>query len=163
VQMLKAHNIDCIVDVRSVAWSKFEQFRQENLKTSLKRSNIIYLHFADEFGARRKERALLDAEGRVDFEKVRSSALFQKGVERLTNGAAKGYSIALMCAESEPLECHRFGMIAPALSEFEVLHILRDKRVKTQKELENEIVKKYSTDLKTAYKLLNKKIGYSAK
>jgi uncharacterized protein (DUF488 family) len=160
IELLKTHSIDCIVDVRSVAYSRFPQFCKEQLATSLKQRNVYYLHFQDEFGARRKERALL-TDGIVDFQKVRSSAPFQRGVERLKNGAAKGFTIALMCAESNPLDCHRFGMICPALSEFEILHILRDKTTKTNSQLERDLVKKYkSSDITTAYKLLNKKIGY---
>ena len=163
IELLKAHNIDCVVDVRSVAYSKFEQFRKENLSTSLKKSDVFYLHFAEEFGARQKNRALLDETGKVDFEKVRETSIFKAGIERLKNGAQKGFTIALMCAESEPLECHRFGMVVPALrNEFEVLHILKDKRIKTNAQLEKELLVKYKvSDLKTAYRLHNRDIAYT--
>jgi uncharacterized protein (DUF488 family) len=163
IDMLKAHSVNCIVDVRSVPYSKFKHFCKEELATSLKRNSIFYLPFADEFGARRKEKALLDEQGKVDFEKVRSTAPFQRGVERLKNGAQKGFTIALMCAEAEPLECHRFGMVVPALrNEFEVLHILKDKRVKTNAQLEKEMLLKYKvSDLKEAYRLHNRDIAYT--
>jgi hypothetical protein len=118
--------------------------------------------------------------GRVDFDKVRKSAAFNKGIERLRHGLNRGFNIALMCAEADPLECHRFSMISVALKdEFEVYHILKDNSVITNLDLEQELLRKFKKKLLTsdlfrsvhtygervtaAYKLQNEEIGYSAK
>lgn len=180
IELIKHFNINCIVDVRSIAASSHNpQYNKDFLSNSLKKSNILYMHFAEEFGARHTDLDLLDEEGKVDFDKVRKSYNFKNGVERLWKGIDKGFTIALMCSESEPFDCHRFSMISVALEKdgFEVNHILKDKTVKTNAQLENQLLKKYDKkipkpsvfepdisleqQLKVAYKLRNKEIAYS--
>ena len=180
LELLLEYSVNCVVDVRSVAASGYNpQYNQEPLFNFLKKNQIAYLHFGDEFGARHKDPDLLDEDGKVDFEKVRKSWNFQKGVERLREGIDRNFTIALMCSESDPLDCHRFSMVSIALDKdgFEVRHILKDKTVKTNSELEIQLLKKYdkklpkpdifqpnitiSDQLVVAYKLRNKEIAYS--
>jgi uncharacterized protein (DUF488 family) len=178
--LLNEYNVNCLIDVRSVAASSYNpQYNQEPLKNYLKNHAITYLHFPEEFGARFTDPDLLDDEGRVDFERVRKTFAFKNGVERLWQGVEKGFVIALMCSESEPLDCHRFSMVSVGLIKdgFEVKHILKDKTLKEHKELENVLLKKYDKklpkpdmfnpnvliddQLKEAYRLKNKEIGFS--
>jgi uncharacterized protein (DUF488 family) len=180
LELLQEYSVNCIVDVRSVAASGYNpQYNKEPLSNFLKANRITYLHFAEEFGARHIDPDLLDEEGKVDFEKVRKSWNFKRGVERLWQGLDKRFTIALMCSESEPLDCHRFSMISIALEKdgFEVKHILKDKSLKSNAELEMQLLKKYdkkipkpdifepnvslSDQLKVAYRLRNKEIAYS--
>jgi len=180
LELLKEYSVNCLIDVRSVPASAYNpQYNQEPLSNFLKKNEITYFHFAEEFGARHTDPDLLDDEGKVDFEKVRKSWNFRNGVERLWLGIDKGFIIALMCSESEPFDCHRFSMISIALEKdgFEVKHILKDKTLKSNTELETQLLKKYdkklpkpdmfnpniSTDdqLKAAYRLRNKEIAFS--
>jgi uncharacterized protein (DUF488 family) len=180
LELLKEYSINCLIDVRSVAASSYNpQYNQEPLSNFLKNNGITYLHFAEEFGARHTDPDLLDEEGKVDFEKIRKSWLFKNGVERLWLGLDTGFTIALMCSEGEPFDCHRFSMISIALEKdgFEVKHILKDKTLKNNAELEKQLLRKYdkkipkpdifqpniSADdqLKAAYRLRNKEIAYS--
>jgi len=180
-EMLEAFSVNCLIDVRSIAASTYNpQYNKKPLTASLKEHGITYLHFAEEFGARHQQPELLDENGKVDFNKVRQSVAFQKGVERLRQGIEKGFIIALMCSEADPLDCHRFSMVSTALAKdgFEVNHILKDKTFKTQAALEAQLLKKYAKkipkpdifapvvslaeQLSVAYKLRNKEIGYVA-
>ncbi len=180
VELLMHFNIDCLIDVRSVAASKYNpQFNKEFLSNFLKKKGIVYLHFAKEFGARHTNPELLDEDGKVDFDKVRASFEFKNGISRLLNGIEKGFTITLMCSESEPIECHRFSMISVALEKegFEVFHILKDKTLKSNANLESMLLKKFDKklpkpsifepeisleqQLKVAYKLLNQEVAYS--
>ncbi len=180
LDLLKTFSVNCLIDVRSVAASSYNpQYNKEPLSNFLKASGIIYLHFADEFGARHIDPDLLDEEGKVNFELVRKSWNFNNGVERLWQGLDKGYTIALMCSESDPFDCHRFSMVSIALEKdgFEVKHILKDKTIKTNAQLESQLLKKYEKkipqpdmfqpnislddQLKAAYRLRNKEIAYS--
>jgi uncharacterized protein (DUF488 family) len=180
LELLKEYSVNCIIDVRSVAASSYNpQYNKEPLSRLLKNNNITYLHFAKEFGARHSDPNLLDEEGKVDFEKVRNSIEFKKGIERIWQGIDKNFTISLMCSESEPFDCHRFSMISIALHHegFNVKHILKDKTTKSNTQLENLLLKKYNKklpkpdmftpfigkeeQLKYAYQLKNKEIAYS--
>ncbi|HZI24108.1 MAG TPA: hypothetical protein VFD46_03485, partial [Chryseolinea sp.] len=87
-----------------------------------------------------------------------------------------GKTIALMCSEAEPLSCHRFVMISVALQDFQVRHILKDKSIVSQRELESRLMENFSKKssqatifwetmpcdekLREAYQMMNKEIGY---
>ena len=180
LELLKEYGVTCLIDVRSVAASSYNpQYNQQPLKNFMKNKGITYLHFAEEFGARHKDPDLLDDEGKVDFEKVRKSWPFKNGVERIWKGLDKGFVISLMCSESEPFDCHRFSMVSIALDKdgFDVKHIMKDKTLKTNADLENQLLKKYDKklpkpdifnpnvtldeQLKEAYRLRNKEIAFS--
>ena len=61
----------------------------------------------EEFGARRSDTALYDSSGVLDFIKVIKSSLFQSGFKRVKTGLDKGFNIAFMCTEKDPIDCHR--------------------------------------------------------
>lgn len=180
LELLEEYKVTCIIDVRSVAASSYNpQYNQEPFKKFLKSNGIAYLHFAEEFGARHSDPDLLDNVGKVDFIKVRRTWAFKNGVERIWQGLNKGFVISLMCSEGEPLDCHRFSMVSIALDNdgFDVQHILKDKTIKTNAQLEEELLKKYSKKLpkpdmfnpditiedqiNAAYRLKNEEIGFS--
>jgi uncharacterized protein (DUF488 family) len=145
-ELLGAHGINCVIDVRSVPASAYNpQFNKETLSNYLKYNNITYLHFGDEFGARHTEKDLLDDSGKVDFDKVRKSDKFLAGVERLKGGLSKGFTVALMCSEAEPFDCHRFSLISYYLvrNGFIVRHILKDRTLIENSDLEMRLLKKY--------------------
>ena len=180
LELLKEYGVTCLIDVRSVAASSYNpQYNKDPLTSFLKRNGIQYLHFAEEFGARHNDPDLLDDEGKVDFAKVRKSWAFKNGVERIWQGLDKGFTISLMCSESEPFDCHRFSMVSIALDKdgFDVKHIMKDKTLKTNADLENQLLKKYDKkltkpdmfnpnislddQLKEAYRFKNKEIAFS--
>lgn len=180
LDLLNSFSINCLIDVRSLAASSYNpQFNKEPLSNFLKGNKITYLHFAEEFGARHTEPDLLDEDGKVNFDFVRKSWHFKNGVDRLWQGIDKGFTIALMCSEGEPFDCHRFSMVSVALQKdgFDVMHILKDRSIKTNAQLEAELLKKYEKkvpqpdmfqpnisrddQLKVAYRLRNKEIAFS--
>ena len=145
-EILEAHSINCIIDVRSVPASAYTpQFNKDNLKNYLRAHNIQYLHFGEEFGARRTDYDCLDENGQIDFLKVSRTTKFLKGVERLERGLTKGFNISLMCSEAEPIECHRFALISRYLKDngFRICHILKDKSIREQEEVEKEMIDEY--------------------
>lgn len=179
--LLVQFGINCIVDVRSVPASKYSpQFNQDTLKWFLKSHGVLYLNFGDEFGARRTDS--INEEGQVDFELAVTTPNFQQGALRLMKGLEKGYQIALMCSEADPLECHRFSMVSRYFYEkgLDVQHILKDGLLASHESLEKEMINQYlhsrkyhlsEVDLlfgtysdeeqrRDAYRLKNKEIGY---
>ncbi|HIQ51044.1 MAG TPA: DUF488 domain-containing protein [Nautiliaceae bacterium] len=180
ISLLKDNNIDTIVDVRSIPYSKFaSQFNKETLKHYLKENNIYYIYMGDSLGARYEDKALLFDDGKVNFKKVQETISFQNGISRLEKGLSKGYKIALMCSEKEAFDCHRFVLISEFLARngISIKHIYPDKVV-SQEFLEQKLLKKYEkklpvanlfdqeiTDelrLKLAYEFRNKDIAYNA-
>jgi uncharacterized protein (DUF488 family) len=180
VSLLKKHNINTIVDVRSTPYSKFaSQYNRETLKYYLKENKICYIYMGDLLGARYEDKDLLFDDGKVNFKKVQEIKSFQDGITRLDKGITEGYNISLMCSEKEAFDCHRFGLISEFLNKIgiNIRHIYPDKVV-SQEELEQLLLKKYSKKLpqadlfnpditdelriQLAYELRNKDIAYNA-
>jgi uncharacterized protein (DUF488 family) len=179
LELLITYSINCIIDVRSIPASAYNpQYNKENLQNFLNRHNILYMNFGEEFGARHTEIELLDSFGKVDFNKVRKTHKFLSGVERLKKGLNKGYNISIMCSEAEPFDCHRFAMVSYYLARngFDVNHILKDKTIIRNEDLEKRLLKKYdkiipttnlfevfseSDQLNLAYRLRNQDVAYN--
>lgn len=125
--LLRKHGVEALADVRSSPFSRFNpQFNREALEQFLKANGILYVFLGKELGARSDDRSCYD-HGRVQYSRLAQTALFQSGIGRVLQGAAK-YRVALMCAEKEPLECHRTLLVAKALAVRgqRVLHIHAD-------------------------------------
>lgn len=125
--LLLQHGITALADVRSAPFSRVNpQFNKDALARDLKAGGIRYVFLGRELGARPKERSLYD-KGRIRYERLAQTDLFKQGIARVLQGATE-HRIALMCAEKEPLECHRTLLVARALDELgvEVVHILGD-------------------------------------
>jgi uncharacterized protein (DUF488 family) len=126
--LLQPHGITAVADVRSTPYSRFNpQFRREKLQAALAGVGIQYVFLGQELGARSQDPACYDGEGRVSYAKLARTELFRKGIARLKTGLAD-HRISLMCAEREPLECHRTILVARELVRegLAVTHILGD-------------------------------------
>lgn len=130
--LLRQHGVEALADVRSSPFSRFNpQFNREALEQSLKANGIRYVILGKELGARSEDRSCY-LDGRVQYARLAQTPLFQSGLDRVLQGAAK-YRVALMCAEKEPLECHRTLLVAKALAVRgqPVLHIHADGHLET--------------------------------
>lgn len=180
INLLIKYEINCVIDVRSVPYSKYNpQFNRESLSSDLKNQDIFYAHFGKEFGARHTSPILLDENGQVDFYKVWEMDDFKNGIKRLEDAIERGYKIALMCSEANPLDCHRFSMISHQLVNegFEVIHILPDSSIITNEDLEHRMIEKYYEKIpqstlfeyvspeqqkEAAYNIIMKKVAYKS-
>jgi hypothetical protein len=146
VRMLRAQSVNCIVDVRSAPYSRrHPQFNRESIKTDLQLADIRYLYLGDKLGARHSTPSVLTPEGRVDFSRVRLLPAFQAGIDRVIGGIQKGLRIALMCAERDPFDCHRFVLVSRELAGrmVRVEHILSLGQIVSQEHLEKRLLQKY--------------------
>ncbi|MDO5518678.1 MAG: DUF488 domain-containing protein [Clostridium sp.] len=142
LELLLKYHINCIVDVRTMAYSGFHpQFNKEVIKNYLKQHGIAYLHMADAFGIIKGDNSLNTREGYIDFTKLAKRSAFLEGIERIENGIAKGYQIAFMCAEKDPIDCHRTTLVARRLFEmgYKVRHILHDGTIEEHEDLEERM------------------------
>ena len=125
--LLRAAGVTAIADVRSAPYSRrAAQFNRETLAASLRQAGLAYVHLGRELGGRPADPTLYQ-NGVVDYERVAATPVFTGGVDRLIAGT-RGHRIAVMCAERDPLQCHRCLLISRRLRERDVAvsHILAD-------------------------------------
>lgn len=137
LELLKAHNIEVFVDVRSHPYSKHApHFDHQLLKARVTVAGIRYLFLGAELGGRPKGEEFYDADGHVLYSRVAESAAFLEGISRLEAGIQK-YKVAIMCSEENPAVCHRRLLIGRVLimRGIRVSHIRGDSRVQTDAEL----------------------------
>jgi uncharacterized protein (DUF488 family) len=140
--LLRLHDVEAVADVRSSPFSRFNpQFNRDPLEQLLKANGIRYVFLGKELGARSDDRSCYD-HGRVQYSRLAQTALFRSGIDRVLQGAAK-YRVALMCAEKEPLECHRTLLVAKALAARgqRVLHIHADGHLETHEAAMERLLK----------------------
>lgn len=142
INTLKKFNITAIVDVRSQPYSQFKpEFNRETLKQTLKKSGIEYAFLGNKLGARIKAPECYK-NGQVDYHLVAKHPLFQEGLWHIKNGMQK-HIIALMCAEKDPINCHRMILICRSLKKLghTIYHVLDTDKVETQAESEFRLLK----------------------
>jgi len=173
ISLLNKHNINAVADVRSIPYSQHTpQYNKEVLIKALKGKSIHYLDFSKEFGARRNEEDAY-TNNRVDFKKVVKLPIFIHGIERIDTGISKGYNIALLCTEKNPLDCHRFSLVSKALIEklnINVEHILFNGEIQNHYDLEKKMLcdfgfekdlfDDYKTLLENAYEKVINRVAY---
>lgn len=131
IDLLKRHGITAVADVRSQPYSRVNpQFNREVLGATLKQNGIAYVFLGKELGARSDDpKCYID--GKVSYERLATSTTFKDGLERLREGM-KLHKVVLMCAEKDPLSCHRTILVSRHVIDnlgFAVQHILADGRL----------------------------------
>ena len=142
IELLKVNNITAIGDVRSHPYSRhFPQYSQYALKVSLKQNGIAYTFLGKEFGARSDEPSCYKS-GKVQYDRLASLPIFAEGIRRVSEGM-KRYSIAFMCAEKDPLSCHRALLVGRRFFEqgIAISHIHSDASLESHEDLESRLLK----------------------
>jgi len=141
VALLMRHQITAVADVRSTPYSRFNpQFNREALKSALDNAGMQYVFLGDELGARSKDRACYVNE-QIRYDLLASTLPFQRGLDRIAQGAEK-HRIVLMCAEKDPLVCHRAILVSRNLAArgLVVQHILEDGSLQSHDEAVNRLL-----------------------
>lgn len=142
--ILKDFNIDYLIDVRSMPYSKFNpQYNQNELKAILESNGVTYVFMGETIGGRPRDTSCYDEDGKVDYEVVKTKGFFMQGIERLKTAYKKDINLVLMCSESKPCECHRSKLIGRVLDidDIALKHIDEKGRIKDQKTVINELNK----------------------
>ena len=119
-----------LVDVRSQPWSRrHPQYRRDALRQALSAAGIEYRFMGDALGARPRDPACY-VDGRVSYGRIAARPAFAAALHTLLALGAERRP-ALMCAEREPLECHRTVLVSRRLvgRGARVEHLLADGRV----------------------------------
>ncbi len=144
-ETLKTYDINFLVDVRSVPFSKqYPQCNADNMKIAGKNLGVPYMNMP-EIGAKAKSEQevfskasdiffeqsvfpiaksnrpekteLRDSDEIVDFRKFRHDEYFISGLRRIEDAYDKGFTLCLMCSEKKPMLCHRYFLISKALEQ----------------------------------------------
>jgi uncharacterized protein (DUF488 family) len=130
--LLLTHDVTAVADVRSAPYSRYQpDFNREHLHESLMDRGIAYVFLGRELGARPNDASLYE-DGRVQFGRLAETELFRAGLDRVLQGAQR-YRLALMCAEKEPLDCHRTLLVGRELEArgVKISHIHADGHIET--------------------------------
>lgn len=120
VDLLRAAGVGRLVDVRSTPWSRrHPQFGKDRLARSLAEAGIGYLHEGAVLGGK--------PDGGGSYDSLAARPDFKTALDRLVE-AAEGTTLCLMCAEKDPLDCHRTVLVSRHLAErgVAVEHLLAD-------------------------------------
>jgi len=144
IETLKKYQITAVADVRSVPFSKFKpDFNKDTLKLELNEHGIKYVFLGEYCGARIDDRSCY-VDGKVDFSLVAKTEKFNEGLNRILQGAME-YNIVIMCAEKDPITCHRTILVSRKLHEkgLEINHIHHDSTLELHIDLESRLMKMF--------------------
>jgi uncharacterized protein (DUF488 family) len=172
VELLKQHGITALADVRSHPYSRhFPQYSQGALRAALAREQIAYVFLGKELGARSENPACY-RQGKVQYALLAKEPQFVLGLKRLRMGMER-FRVALMCAEKDPLNCHRAVLVARHIYGLgiDVEHIHTDGCLEKHAEMEArmlDLLKMSGTDmfrsqeeiLADAYRIRGEQIAY---
>ena len=144
-ELLQPHGIAVLADVRSVPYSRFApKFDREALRSFLTARDVRYVYFGDGLGGRPTDPACYE-DGRVCYNRVARTASFRRGFDGLLAEAAS-HRVAVMCSESEPLNCHRTLLVAQALDESGVVveHVCADGSLASHEAVIDDLLAKHN-------------------
>ncbi|HPV52318.1 MAG TPA: DUF488 domain-containing protein [Smithellaceae bacterium] len=172
VGLLTLHSINALCDVRSSPYSRYSpQFNRESLKEDILKRGIAYIYLGAELGPRSSDPSCYE-NGKVQYQRLAEKEIFQQGLSRLRKGL-ETYRIALMCAEKDPLTCHRMLLICRYLrgESIHIRHILEDGSLEDNRDTEQRLMKLLKIDpadlfsseeeqIRRAYELQADKVAY---
>ena len=141
--LLEKWDIAFLLDVRSRPYSRYKpDFSKDALERHLKGRGIRYVFMGDTLGGQPADPDCYTPDGKVDYEVCRQKPSFQEGIGRLQQAWEQGLTVALMCSEGKPEQCHRSKLIGPALAEagIDVQHIDENDQPLSQEEVMLRVV-----------------------
>ena len=174
INLLKEASVSLVFDVRSIPYSRRNpQYNQKALARRLTDEGIAYIFSGKELGARSPDPDCY-VNGQVSYDLIAARPEFAEGLDRIIDKAGES-SPALLCAEEDPLVCHRTALICRHLRQRvdSIFHIRGDGSMETNDVFERRLLKATGleeTDLfdheadiiERAYDLRGHRISYSS-
>ena len=132
--VLHTSQVAFLIDIRSAPYSRFKpEFSQEPLARECERRHIRYVFMGDVLGGRPVDPTCY-TDGKVDYDKVKQTAAYREGIERIRRAFEQQRRVMLMCSEGRPEACHRSKLIGESLTglHIPVLHLDENDQLLTQ-------------------------------
>ena len=142
VDLLKQHKIEVVADVRSAPYSRYcPQFNKDILAARLEAAGVGYMFLGKELGGRPDDSSCYE-NGRVNFGLIAERKEFREGLQKLLAKGSK-YRVAIMCAEKDPLDCHRAILVCGSLKgeSIRIKHILGDGGIEDHCDTERRLIR----------------------
>jgi uncharacterized protein (DUF488 family) len=144
ISLLQKHQVNALADVRSFPYSRFlPHFNRAAIKEALAKEGILYIFLGQELGARPKRQECY-VDGKAVYEKIAVTDEFHQGIQKVLKGVKK-HRLSLMCAEKDPLTCHRAILVCQHLRhcDLQITHILRNGDLESHSHLEQRMLEKH--------------------
>jgi uncharacterized protein (DUF488 family) len=172
IRLIAQHGITALCDVRSSPYSRMNpQFNRESIKQTLREHEIAYVFLGKELGARSNDPSSY-VSGKVQYDRLAKTTLFASGLERVRD-SMKTHKVALMCAEKDPLACHRTILVTRNLCAqgLSAQHILEDGSVESHDQALSRLLRQLKLPeadmfrsreewIEEAYAIQGKRIAY---
>lgn len=137
IALARQHGVETIVDVRGQPWSRYNpQFNRDAVADAVRQAGLTYRWEGERLSGRPKDRRFYDAQGKVDWDALRQCPALAEGLDEI-RALAETSTPALVCAEEDPLHCHRRGLLTDPLIDrgAAVLHIRRGGTIETEEQV----------------------------
>ena len=137
IDLAENFGISLFIDVRGQPYSGFNpQYNRERFREALAEQGIDYLWLGDRLSGRPTEAKIYGVDGKVLWHEVSRWPPLHSGITEVLERAASE-RLALVCAEEDPMRCHRRFLLTPPLTErgARVLHIRGDSRLQSEEEM----------------------------
>ncbi len=127
IGLVETHSITHIIDIRSIPYSRRAPWSNKSrLPELLRPFKIKYTYLGHKLGGKKQNIEQLSKQQGVTPE-----AIYDQAIQILLQLSLRD-NIVLLCAESDPANCHRQHVVAQTLlnAETKVIHILKDGTLK---------------------------------
>lgn len=141
VALLVRHGVSAVADVRAAPYSRHHpQFSKAALVATLRAAGLAYVYLGEQLGGLPSARVRGQMQG-SGYAAMAATEAFQEGLARVGQGRER-HRIALMCAERDPIDCHRALLVGRALAGvgMAVEHILADGAIEGHTALERRLL-----------------------
>ena len=107
---------------------------------AVRAAGLAYVYLGEQLGGLPSARVRSQMQG-SGYAAMAATAAFQEGIARIRQGRER-HHIALMCAERDPIDCHRALLVGRALADCEVpvVHIHADGESEAHAALETRLL-----------------------
>lgn len=134
LELLKQNHVEGVVDVRGQPYSRRNpQFNRERLSGCLKAEGIGYTWSGKYLSGRPREERFYGPRGEVLWDRLGARPELHAELDWLA-AKAQSFRLTLVCAEEDPMRCHRRFLLTPPLMQrgLEILHLRGDGRVEPE-------------------------------